>query len=156
LKDAFGKSFQIGYYDSNSGYGYKWTSDNVGNLQSFLKSSGTSGIIKSDKLNPTNTKFGGGSLAVQAATLSINVAFSDESIKGMPHGLGNLVYVKAGDSLNGKTINEILSIANDALGGQPLPTGYTYNSLQNLLSNLNSALHNGNPTNWAKMYLSIT
>jgi hypothetical protein len=156
FKTAFCKGLQVGYYDSNSGYGYKWTSDKVSSLKTFLKCTGTSGLIKSDKLNPVNTKCGGGSLAVQVATLTINVAFGDLSIKGMPSGLGDLHYYKTGDSLNNKTVSEILSISNDVLGGQPLPQGYTYTSLNSLILHLNEAFGNGQPTSWARTYLKVS
>ena len=156
FKTAFCTGMKVGYYDSHSGYGYKWTSDKVSNLKMFLKCTGTSGQIKSDKLNPVNTKCGGGSLAVQVATLTINVAFGDLSIKGMPSGLGDLHYYKTGDSLNGKTVSEILAISNAVLGGHQLPQGYTYNSLNSLIMHLNEAFDNGQPTSWARMYLKAS
>ena len=156
FKTTFPTGLQVGYYDSALGYGYKWTSDKVSSLKTFLKCTGTSGLIKSDKLNPVNTKCGGGSLAVQVATLTINIAFGDLSIKGMPSGLGDLYYYKAGDSLNGMTVSEILAIGNDVLGGQPLPQGYTYNSLNSLITNLNGAFANGQSTSWARTYLKVS
>ncbi len=155
-KTAFCSGLQVGYYYSDSGYGYKWTSDKVSSLKAFLKCTGTSGIIKCDKLNPVNTKYGGGSLAVQVATLTINIAYVDLSIKCIPNGLGDLHYCKAGDSLNGKTVSEILVIGNGVLGGQPLPQGYTYTSLNSLIQHLNEAFGNGQPTSWARTYLKVS
>ena len=157
LTNNFAKSFcggmEIGYY-SNPGYGYKWTSTTA--LKTFLKASGTSGAIWSDKLNPTSVSYGGGALAVQTATLTINVVFSGNSLTGMPAGLGTLHYVKAGDTLNGYTVNQILAAANKALAGQGLPTGYTFNTLNSLVSNLNSGFNNGVPTSWAQTYLKVS
>ncbi len=151
FKTLFCNGLEIGFYTSPDGYGYKWTS--ASNLKSFLKCTGTSGPISLDKLNPTNVKNGGGALAVQTATLTINVALSNSTIKGIPAGLGDLYYVNDGDSLNGKTISEILAIANEVLGGQPLPQGYTYDSLKNLVANLNCAFDEGAPSSWARTYL---
>jgi uncharacterized membrane protein len=154
-KTAFSTGLQVGYYDSNLGYGYKWTNTKVSSLQMFLKCTGTNGIIKCDTLNPVNTKSGGGSLAVQTATLTINIALGNMSIKGMPNGLADLHYCKTGDSLNNKTVSEILAISNSVLGGQPLPQGYTYTSLNSLIQHLNEAFANGQPTSWARAYLKV-
>lgn len=154
FKAAFCNGMEIGYYTDPSGYGDKWT--NVNNLKLFLKCTGTSGSIRYDKLNPTNTMNGGGKLAVQTATLTLNIAFGNLSIKDMPSGLGELYYVKAGDSLSNMTVSEILAICNGILSGQPLPEGYTYNSLSSLIMQLNKAFDGGKPTTWAMMYLKAS
>ena len=155
FKTAFPSGMEIGNY-TNSGYGYKWTSTGVSNLKLFFKTTGTSGQINSDILNPSNVKCGGGTLAVQTATLTLNIAFGNLGIKGLPSGLGDLHYYKTGDSLNGKTVTEILAISNSVLGGGQLPQGYTYNSLNSLITNLNGAFDNGQPTSWATTYLKIS
>lgn len=155
FKTAFKNGMEIGNY-TNSGYGYKWTSDKVCNLILFLKTTGTSGQITSDKLNPSDVKCGGGSLAVQTATLTLNVAFGNLGVKDMPCGCGTLHYIKIGDSLNGKTVTEILAISNAVLSGGQLPQGYTYNSLNTLITNLNCAYQYGQPTSWAITYLKAS
>ncbi len=152
-KTTFGTGLQVGYYDSDLGYGYKWTSDKVSSLKTFLKCTGTSGTITCDKLNPTNLKSGGGTLAVQVAALTVNVGFSNMSLKGMPAGFGDLIYINNGDSLSNQTVSQILAIANGVLGGQPLPQGYTYNSLKTLVQNLNAAFDCGSPSTWALAHL---
>jgi hypothetical protein len=155
LKTYFNKTFpqglEIGYYDNETGYGYNWT--DVNSLKQFLKTNGTSGVITADVLNPCNLTYGGGKLAVQTATLTLNIAFGEQALKCMPSGLAALTYNKTGDALDGKTISEILAIANDALGGQPLPEGYTYDSLACLLANINGAYDNCGPSSWARTYL---
>jgi hypothetical protein len=153
FKSAFSNGMEIGYYTSTDGYGYNWTS--TSNLKSFLKCTGTNGVINSDKLNPSNLKSGGGTLAVQSAVLTLNIAFGKLSINSMPNGLGDLLYVKAGDSLNGKTVDEILAITDGVLGGQALPQGYSYNSLGTLITNLNTAFDDGTPNTWARTYLQV-
>jgi hypothetical protein len=150
---AFPDGMQIGDYGDSEGYGYKWT--RVSSLKSFLRSYGTSGPINYDRLNPTNVRCGGGSLAVQVAALSINVAFSEMSVRNMPQGFGDLVYVNLGNSLSGQTISQILAVANEALGGQPLPEGYTYDSLKNLIQELNEAFDCCKPSTWAQTYLTV-
>ncbi len=153
FKNAFCNGMEIGQYTSKAGDGYKWTS--TSNLKSFLKCTGTNGDIKYDRFNPTNLNGGGGTLAVQTAVLTLNIGFGKLPINGMPDGLGDLLYVKAGDSLNGKTVSEILAIANDVLGGQALPEGYSYYSLKNLITNLNTAFDYGTPNTWAMTYLQV-
>lgn len=148
---VFPTGLQIGNYNTGIGYGYKWTS--TSSLKAFLKCTGTSGTINCDKLNPTNLKSGGGTLAVQVVALTINVGFSNMSVKGMPAGFGELIYVNNADSLSNQTVNQILAIANGVLGGQPLPDGYTYNSLKTLIQNLNAAFDCGKPSTWALTYL---
>jgi len=153
FRTTFPDGLEIGCYTNPDGYGYKWTS--VTSLKTFLRYTETSGPISCDKLNPISLRYGGGTLAVQTAVLSLNIAFQGSS-SSMPQGLSNgVIYVKAGDSLSGKTIAEILQIANDALGGHGLPEGYTYNSLKNLVENINNAFTDATPNTWAKTYLKI-
>jgi uncharacterized membrane protein len=152
FSSAFPDGMQIGYYDDSSGHGYEWT--RINSLKSFLRSHGTSGTINHDRLNPTNVRYGGGSLAVQVATLSLNVAFSEMGAKCMTPGFEDLVYLNNGDSLSGQTISQILATANNVLGGQPLPEGYTYSSLKTLIQQLNAAFDCCKPSMWAQTYLS--
>ncbi len=152
FSSAFPDGMQIGYYDDSSGHSYEWT--RVSSLKSFLRCTGTSGPINYDRLNPTNVRCGGGSLAVQVATLSLNVALSEMSAKCMTPGFGDLVYVNNGDSLSGQTISQILATANNVLGGQPLPDGYTYSSLKILIQQLNDAFDCCKPSLWAQTYLT--
>ncbi len=151
---TFPQGLEIGYYDNETGYGYNWT--DVNSLKQFLKTNGTSGVITADVLNPCNLTYGGGKLAVQTATLTLNIAFGELSLKCVPSGLAALIYNNTGDALDGKTVSEILAIANDVLGGQPLPEGYTYDSLACLLANINGAYDNCGPSCWARMYLVMT
>ena len=148
---TFPQGLEIGYYANITGYGYNWT--DVNSLKQVLKSIGTSGAITADILNPRNLTHGGGKLAVQTATLTLNIAFGEQALKCMPSGLAALIYNKTGDALNGKTVSEILAIANDVLGGQLLPAGYTYDSLACLLANINGAYDNCAPSCWARTYL---
>ena len=150
---AFPQGLEVGYYANITGYGYNWT--DVNSLKHVLKSTGTSGTITADILNPCNLTYGGGKLAVQTATLTLNIAFGEQALKCMPSGLAALIYNKTGDALNGKTVSEILAIANDVLGGQPLPLGYTYDSLACLLANINGAYDNCAPSCWARTYLEM-
>jgi hypothetical protein len=153
FKTVFSNGLEIGCYTNTDGYGYKWTS--VTALKSFFRYTATSGPINCDALNPYSLRYGGGTLAVQTAVLSLNIAFQGSS-RSMPEGLGGgILYIKDGDSLSGKTVPQILAVANDVLGGHELPEGYTYSSLKNLVENINNAFTDATPNSWAKTYLEI-
>jgi hypothetical protein len=75
-----------------------------------------------------------------------------------PAGLGDLVYVNPGDALSGYKVRQILAAAETALGGGPLPAGYTYSSLSTLCDNLNLSWDTVTPDGcmpsaWALLYL---
>jgi hypothetical protein len=71
-------------------------------------------------------------------------------------GIGSLVYCKAGDSLNGKSVSDILAAAKTALGGGAVPAGYTISSLNDLITNLNESHDNCTESTWAKTYLKVS
>jgi hypothetical protein len=102
--------------------------------------------------NPTTTTsgvFGG-----QVLGLQLNVDFNVAGIiDGADGSIGNLRLCNTGTSLDGETISEILAAANVALGGGPRPTGYTYSSLNDLVTHLNEAFDNCNVSTWALQHL---
>lgn len=105
-----------------------------------------------DQLNSSSTN-GAGNFGREAAGLAINIGFSDCEVIGDNCLFGDLVYVKAGDSLNGATVRQILAAANNALAGCGYPAGYTNSSFRNLLINLNCAYINCVASTWAGQYL---
>jgi len=117
-----------------------------------LPAQGTPNSLRQDYVNPSATTsgvFGG-----QVLALELNVDFSGINIPSHTGGpLGNLKLCKTGTSLDGKTVTEILGIANTALGGGSLPSGYTYSSLNNLVDNLNKAFDSCTPASWAQEHL---
>jgi hypothetical protein len=159
LNTALPSGLEVGYYYSTLGTGLLWEPNNAGqkNLISYLGGSADNGVITKDFKNPGRAnKNTGGTLAAQTATLTINMAFSNLSATtGMPAGYGDLYYcnILLPDSLSGKTVAEIRVVTNRALSGQGLPSGYTFDTLNNLITNLNEAFDNGIPTIWAKTYL---
>ncbi|MDD1653198.1 MAG: hypothetical protein LUQ64_01495, partial [Methanomicrobiales archaeon] len=115
-------------------------------IEAYLPAGGPASKLTSDHLNPVSTEsgvFGGQVLALQLA-----VDFSDGGV--LPPGLGDLVYVKPGDSLDGKTIREILAAANTALGGGALPVGYDYAQLSSLIAQINEGFDEGLISQWVK------
>ena len=123
----------------------------------FLKGGSTPTILTKDLTNPTNAKTqGGGSFATHTATLVLNVRFSGYA-SNMQAGFGSLHYVNTGvsDSLNGKTIQEILDLANIGISGQGFPSGYDATKMANLVANLNLSFDNGVKSTWAQTHLSL-
>jgi len=59
----------------------------------------------------------------------------------MPAGLGNLKVVSG--ALAGKTVNEVLAIANAVLGGGASPTGLTISELNAIVHAINNNFENG-------------
>jgi len=156
---TFPTGLQVGqYYPANgrlapNGLLWQATSTGLSALKKFFPGGGTSGAITTDELNPT--KGSGGTLSRQAAALTISISFSG-LVPSMPAGFGGLYYHNPGDSLDGKTVAQILSYANTALAGLGLPTGYTFGSLNALLTELNQAFDNGVPSVWAQTHLKST
>jgi hypothetical protein len=128
-------------------------------LKLFLHSGGgTSTKITGKFTNPTNAKATGrgGNLATQTAALTVNIQLSGLTGTNMPAGFGDLKYCRSMNSLNGKTVNEILAAANTALGSGQLPAGYSYTSMGNLIDSLNTAFENCKPSSFAKAYLKTS
>ena len=118
----------------------------------YLPAGGTPNKLAITFTNPTTTAsgiFGGQVLALQ-----LNVDFNAAGIiDGADGSIGDLHLCNTGTSLDGKTISEILAAANEALGGGSLPTGYTYATLNDLVTNLNEAFDNCNVSTWALEHL---
>lgn len=134
------------------GYSMQFTSALA--VQDYLPAGETAGKLTVDLTNPTSSAsgvFGG-----QLLTLKLNTALSDGG--ATPAGLGDLYYINPGDALNGYTVRQILAAAETALGGGPLPDGYTYPSLSTLCDNLNLSWDTVSPdgcmpSDWARLYL---
>jgi hypothetical protein len=122
-------------------------------IQAYLPAGSTASSLTSDLVNPTSSPagvFGGQVLALQ-----LNVDFGYKGISlGSAGPVGNLVYSENGSPLSGKTISNILAIANVALGGGALPSGVTISLLNNVVTSLNEAFDNCNTTGWAAAHLS--
>ncbi len=127
-------------------------------VQAYLPAGGTADPLNADLTNPTSSSsgvFGG-----QVLALKLNIALSDAG--ATPAGLGDLVYNNpndASDSLNGKSVRQILAIAEIALGGGALPLGYDFATLSGLCANLDLSwdkVLDGicQPSAWAILYLS--
>jgi hypothetical protein len=160
---VFPTGMDVGTYDTSGGAappnGLRWDGTVAGRaaLKTFLAGAGgASGPLANDGLNPLTT-LGGGSLALQAATLSLNVAFNNANVlgSGLP-GFANQVYFNYPgnpDSLNGFNVTQILAVANAALATGALPAGYSFDSLATLVQNINEAYDGCAESFWGSKYL---
>ena len=153
---AYPSGMEIGYFTDNTGFGDKWLTGSSSKLKNFLNGAGTPAVLKSDVTDPTSAKNNGGTYATHLATLTLNVKFSGFAGTNMKSGFGSLHYVQPGDSLNGKTMQEILNAANTGISGNNrLPAGYDVQKMANLVANLNLSFDNGVKSTWAQTHLSL-
>ena len=153
---AYPSGMEIGYFTDNTGFGDKWLTGSSSKLKNFLNGAGTPAVLKSDATDPTSAKNNGGTYATHLATLTLNVKFSGFAGTNMKSGFGSLHYVQPGDSLNGKTMQEILNAANTGISGNNrLPAGYDVQKMANLVANLNLSFDNGVKSTWAQTHLSL-
>src|SRR5262249_20461161 len=127
-------------------------------LKSYLHNqTGMSGALTADSSNATSTA--GGNLASQTTTLTLNIGFNAAGLHGTQTNFGSLTLcnLAAGSAiggwtltaaqataLNGKTINNILTDANNALGGNGLASVYGtgtagFSNLNELVNALNGS-----------------
>ena len=160
---VFPTGLDVGVFDLGSGpgapNGLRWDGDAAGRtaLKSFLAGAAApSGPLSNDATNPLTT-LGGGSLALEAATLALNIGFNNAGLlgSGVPGYAHQVYYNYPGnpDSLNGFNITQLLGVANLALSGQGLPAGYTFDSLAALIQNLNEAYDACTESFWGSKYL---
>jgi hypothetical protein len=130
-----------------SGFSMNFTSP--AKVAAYLPAGGTPDELTADLIDPTSTSagvFGG-----QVLTLQINVDFSAADVT--PSGFGALHLHDTGTSLDGLTVSQILAEANLALGGDGPPAGFTFGTLNDLITKLNEAFDNGTESAWAAAHL---
>ena len=107
------------------------TFDSAADVRAFLPAGGTPGALTSSATDPTSSA--AGVFAGQVLALKLNV--------DLEH-YGSVVISGTGTTFDGKTVANVLAAANIALGGGPLPTGFTISSLNDLVDNLNQKFDN--------------
>ena len=157
FETVFAAGLTVGVFDLVGGAaapnGLQWTGDPAGHvaLETLLAlAAAASGPLASDATNPTGTN-GGGSLAIEAAGLALNIAFNAAGVLGgASTNFGSLVYIKMNDpdALSGLTLTQILGVANQALAGNGLPGGYTYDSLAQILELINKSFETCTMSEW--------
>ncbi|MCX8056085.1 MAG: SpaA isopeptide-forming pilin-related protein [Ignavibacteria bacterium] len=117
---------------------YKLKLTSASAVENFLPQGGSPKALDKNYINPTSTK--AGVFAGQVVALKMNVAFSDAGKIGSGSvKLGELI-VNAGP-LAGKTVYEVLDIANTALGGGTTP--YSISQLNEVVSAINENFDKG-------------
>ncbi|MCS7053839.1 MAG: choice-of-anchor A family protein [Ignavibacterium sp.] len=111
-------------------------------VQNFLPQGGPAGTLGMNYVNPYTTS--AGVLAGQLVAATMNVAFHNAGYLGSnPYPIGNL-YITSGP-FAGFTVNQLLTIANQAIGG--VNTGYSLSDINNALTQLNENFDNGTVNN---------
>ena len=121
-------------------------------VERYLPAGSTPNKLDGSYTNPSTTASGvyGG----QVLALQLNVDFNNAGvIDGTDGSIAGLRLCNTGTSLDGESVSEILGAANVALGGGSRPTGYTYSSLNDLVTHLNEAFDNCNVSTWALQHL---
>jgi hypothetical protein len=131
-----------------SGFSAKFTSATA--VRNYLPAGGQAGALTADLTNPTSTS--AGVFAGQVLALQLNVDFGNGG-KLANGGVGSLALTGTGGSLDGNTVAQILAAANTALGGGGLPAGYTFATLNDLVTNLNGSFDNCARSDWATTHL---
>jgi hypothetical protein len=109
-------------------------------IEKFLPQGGTPAKLTQNYLNPT---WDITVLAGQVAALKLNVDFS---AKGLTRpGLGALTVVSG--ELRGKTVSQVLALANTVLGGGALPSGLTLSELNGVVTMINENFDGGTRNN---------
>jgi len=158
---VFAGGLTIGEYVPGNGSlapnGLTWVGDDGGRiaLKAFLgDAAAPSGALASDAADPTLAT-DGGVLAQQTATLALNLGFNAAGVLGGNTNFGTNVYLNIGvaDSLSGYTVSLLLTVADQALAGYPLPSGYTYDSLAALIGEVNASFDGCVPTTWSNVHV---
>jgi hypothetical protein len=107
-------------------------------IRAYLSAGGTAKVLTQSYVNPKSTTAGviGGELL----TLRLNVDFSAGGFTWT--GLAGMK-VAPGNPLAGRTVAEVLAIANTAVGGNGLPSGITMSTLSKVLSRINQNFVDG-------------
>ncbi len=113
-------------------------------VEKFLPSGGTPDALDRSYTDPYR-KTSGGVLAAQVVALSLNVYYDEAGVLGTNSNmLKDLVFVSG--PFQGKTVKELLDIANSALGGGPT-YGYSYSEINDAATAVNENFDNGTTDN---------
>ncbi|XRH75143.1 MAG: SdrD B-like domain-containing protein [Candidatus Methanosuratincola verstraetei] len=144
---------EIGRPGTADNYSIIWS--NVTTMRSYLVNTYPVSQLAADYIDPAT--YPGGQFGANVLALELNVRFSERSISIFPLGFGSLRVYNYSASVNGMSVAEVLSIANQVLGGAEISSllpGFTIDGLNSLLTQLNSAFRYGSSdTTWASQHL---
>ncbi|HZG00480.1 MAG TPA: Ig-like domain-containing protein [Chitinophagales bacterium] len=134
-------------------------------IKNYFVKSGTPGSLVGDNIDTTNDPsgvFGG-----EVVALRLNVDFSDANAfpANSNIALGDLVFYNMTEftfqpwlsvpELNGKTVRELLLIADTLLGGGTSSTGLTISEVNNIVAEVNITFNEGDLGPFAQEHLTI-
>lgn len=141
LAANFSKVYPAGYVKVGGDYTLTFTS--AAAVQAFLPQGGTPGSLTASGVNPKTSA--AGVFAGQVLALQLSVDFSSTGIFRI--GFGSLT-VQSGP-LAGWTVAQVLTAANIALGGGPLPAGVpSISALNNIVDQINQSWDGGSSTGY--------
>ena len=110
-------------------------------IEAFLPQVGTSASLAHDHTDPTSTE--AGELAGQVVALTLNVGFDlfDPAFSASTTPLNTLVIDDEDNVCNGKTVQEVLDLANRILAGEA--TGFTAEDVNSCVTHINEGFLNG-------------
>jgi hypothetical protein len=122
------------------GGSYKLTFTSASAIAAFLPQGSTAGTLNGSATNPTSSA--AGVFAGQLLALQLNVDFSNKGY--LPGGLSSMK-VAAG-KLQGYTVAQVLTLANQVLGGNTsaLPSGLSLTDLNSIIDAINNNFDGGN------------
>ena len=139
LNNYFASVFPTGVKIGNTVNSATFTTPNAVRAFLDLGGQGVSGqLTGGNTINPTSST--AGNLGEQTLALTLNVKMDAAGRIGTNDtDLGDLVFVSG--AFAGKTVNEVLEIANRALGGES--TGYTFEEINSAADAVNNNFDNG-------------
>jgi len=155
LQNNFAFVYRSGFVEigipGSAGFSAKFTS--AAAIEAYLPCGKSAKAFTADTTNPSASA--GNVFAGQVLALQLNVDFSDAGVTGGSVGFfGDLVLNDPSSPLHGKTVRQILAIANTALGGGNVSSyGVTIGSLNVLADALNRAFDNCEVSAWANSFI---
>jgi len=170
FETVFASGLTIGIADgAGPKHNATWTGNAAGrtSLKTALGGGGTPGALTADTLNASSIS--GGSLSKATAALTLNIGFNAAGLNGTHTNLGSLTLCNLVEGstigsftltaaeaalLNGTSINQVLTDANNALGGNGLPAYVgSFGDLNQLVNALNGAFNGCTVSAFATTYL---
>jgi hypothetical protein len=170
FETVFSSGLTIGIADgAGPKHNATWTGNAAGrtSLKSALSGGGSPGALTADTLNASSIS--GGSLSKATAALTLNIGFNAVGLNGTHTNLGSLTLCNLVEGsmvgsftltaaqaalLNGTSINQVLTDANNALGGNGLPAYVgSFGDLNQLVNALNGSFNSCTVSSFATTYL---
>ena len=133
-------------------------SNNIPRIKEYLQNNGPASNLTQTYQDPPSGNNPGGIFGAHLLALQFNVDFCKKQVGafGSRQDFSRLTYYNVpADPLSGKTVAEILNIANRVFGGELLSSlapGCSFETLYNLIISLNNAF-SGSDMSWANSHL---